>query len=118
MIPQKEENLSCQTIILDFLKSEGMTYTVTARKEQAYIEKDENNVCQYKSKHYLLWTLKEMLSMLNIDSPNEYSFFIKFREKIKFSTFSRLVQETKELYYQEKIPESISCLFENCSQVE
>ena len=116
MIPQKEENLSCQTIILDFLKSEGMTYTMTGK--QAYIEKDENNVSQYKSKHYLLWTLKEMLSMLNIDSPNEYSFFIKFREKIKFSTFSRLVQETKELYYQEKIPESISCLFENCSQVE
>ena len=102
MLPQKEENLSCQTIILDFLKSEGMTYTMTARKEQAYIEKYENNVCQYKSKHYLLWTLKEMLSMLNIDSPNEYSFFIKFREKIKFSTFSPISKRNQRIVLSRK----------------
>ena len=45
--------------------------------------------------------------MLNIDSPNEQSFFTKFGGKIKFSTFYQLVKETKELSsYQEEIPES------------
>lgn len=57
-----------KAFILDFLKSEGMSYTMPKRKEQVYVGKDENDVCQYKPKHYLLWTLKEMLSMLNIDS--------------------------------------------------
>ena len=61
MIFQKEENLLCQTIILNFLKSEGMSYTMPQRKEQVYVGKDENNICQYTPKHYLLWTLKELL---------------------------------------------------------
>ena len=53
--------------ILDFLKSEGMSYTMSGRKEQVYVGKDENNNRQYKPK----WTFKEMLSMLKIDNRHE-----------------------------------------------
>ena len=45
-------------------------------------------------------------------------FLLKFGEKIKFSAFYQLVKEIKELYYQEEIPESISCIFEKCENFE
>ena len=101
-----------KVFILDFLKSAGMSYTMSGRKEQVYVGKDENNNRQYKPK----WTFKEMLSMLKIDNRHEQLFFTKFGEKIKFSTVYQLVKETKELYYQGQIPESsyLCEKFENC----
>ena len=60
-----------------------------------------------------------MLFMLNIDSPNEQSFFTKFGGKIKFSTFYQLVKETKELSsYQEEIPESFQKFQSLCEKCE
>ena len=103
--------------LLAFFKSEGMSYTMPGRKDQVYVGKDENGRQMYKAKHYLLWTLREILSMLNQELCSENSFKTKFNETLTFSTLYRFVKENKEIYYQHKIPQ-LSCLCEKCENFE
>ena len=89
--------------LLAFLKSEGMSYTMPGRKDyQVYVGKDKNGKRMYKAKHYLLWTLREIFSMLNQELCSENSFKTKFNETLTFSTLYRFVKENKEIYYQHK----------------
>ena len=103
--------------LLAFLKSEGMSYTMPGRKDQVYVGKDENGKRMYKAKHYLLWTLREILSMLNRELCSENSFKTKFNETLTFSTLYRLFKENKEIYYQHEIPQ-LSCLCEKRENFE
>ena len=100
--------------LLAFLKSEGMSYTMPGRKDQVYVGKDENGKRMYKAKHYLLWTLREIL---NHELCSENSFKTKFNETLTFSTPYRFVKENKEIYYQHEIPQ-LSCLCEKCENFE
>lgn len=79
-------------------------------------------VWKVKSVYCLLWTLREIISMLNINLPTEKSFFTEFGEELKFSIFYHLVKETKELNYKEDIPEPSCFCFnlenDSCVTVE
>ena len=65
--------------LLTFLKSEGISYTVPGRKDQVYIGKGPDGQRMYKPKYYLLWTLREILAMLNEELCNENSFKSKLK---------------------------------------
>ena len=71
-------------------------------KDQVYIRKGLDGQPMYKPKYYLLWTLREILAMLNEELWNENSFKLKFEETLKFSS----------LYYQQEIPQ-LTCLCQN-----
>ena len=103
--------------LLTFLKSEGISYSMPGRKDQVYIGKGLDGQCLYKPKYYLLWTLGEILAMLNEELWNENSFKSKFKETLKFSSLYRFIKENKEIYYQQEIPQLI-CLCEKCENFE
>ena len=42
-----------------------MSYCKSGRKDTDYIDKDGNGESQYRSCHYMLWALKEIVSMFN-----------------------------------------------------
>ena len=71
-------------------------------KDQVYIRKGLDGQPMYKPKYYLLWTLREILAMVNEELCNENSFKLKFEETLKFSS----------LHYQQEIPQ-LTCLCEN-----
>ena len=108
-----EEKLSNLT----FLKSEGISYTMPGRKDQVYIGKGPDGQRMYKPKYYLLWTLREILAMLNEELCNENSFKLKFKEILKFSSLYHFIKENKEIYYQQEIPQ-LTCLCETCENFE
>ena len=87
--------------LLIFLKSESMSYTVPDRKDQVYIGKGLDGQRMYKPKYYLLWTLREILAMLNEKLCNENSFKSKFEGTLKFFSLYRFIKENKEIYQQE-----------------
>ena len=87
------------------------------RKDEVYIGKCQDGQCMYKPKHYLLWTLREILAMLNEELCNENSIKSKFKEMLKFSSFYHIIKENKEIYYQQEIPQ-LTCLCEKCENFE
>ena len=87
------------------------------RKDQVYIGKCQDGQCMYKPKHYLLWTLREILAMLNEELYNKNSIKSKFKEMLKFSSLYHIIKENKEIYYQQEIPQ-LTCLCEKCKNFE
>ena len=55
--------------ITAFLEKSGISYCKTNHKEIVYCGKDLNGESVYKPKHYLLWTLHEILNQFN---PREF----------------------------------------------
>jgi len=47
------------------LERPDLTYITPGRKDNVYIGKDSNGVKQYIQKRYLLWTLRDLLDILN-----------------------------------------------------
>lgn len=79
--------------LITFLKSEGISYTMPGRKDQVYIGKGLDGQRIQEPKHYLLWTLREILAMLNQELWNENSFKSKFEETLKFSSLYCFIKE-------------------------
>ena len=85
------------------------------RKDQVYIDKGLDGQRMYKPKYYLLWTLRELLAMLNEELCNENSFKSKFKETFKFSSLYHFIKENKEIYYQQEIPQ-LTWLCKKCEK--
>ena len=69
--------------VLDFLESEDISYTLPGRKDQVYISKNEGK-SEYKAKHYLLWSLKELTGICN-QKESVGSFVMNFGKGIKLT---------------------------------
>ena len=54
-----------ETVISFLEKPDIMSYCKSGRKDTDYIDKDGNGESQYRSCHYMLWALKEIVSMFN-----------------------------------------------------
>ncbi|XP_014672322.1 PREDICTED: uncharacterized protein LOC106812853 [Priapulus caudatus] len=98
--------------VISFLEREDISYTMPGQKDQVYTGKDTMGNSCYKTKHYLFWTLNELVQILNADSYKD-----KFGEEIKFSTLHRLIKATKHVLYQQDIPHQ-SCLCDRCENLE
>ena len=86
------------------------------RKDQVYVGKDKDSKSLYHAKHYLLWTVSNLVDLLN-NSDSEGSFAAKFNETVKFSSLCRFIKCVKHLYFSGKIPE-VSCLCDKCENIE
>ena len=112
ILPEKKKKFS-----LNFLKLEGISYTMPGRKDQVYIGKGPDGQHMYKPKDYLLWTLREVQEMFNEELYNENLLKSRFQETLKFSSLYHFIKENKEIYYQQKIPQ-LTCLCEKCENFE
>lgn len=101
--------------VINFLEFEDISYALPGRKDQVYIGKSDGKR-MYKAKHYLLWSLKDLLGLLNQENSVE-SFVSKFGRVMKFSTLYRIIKQCKHVYLNDDIPEE-SCLCEKCENLE
>ena len=69
-----------------------------------------SNKKQHLQKHYLLWTLRDALGILN---NQEDGFNINFEEDLSFTVFYRFMEHKKQFIYQQDIPDTF-CLCEIC----
>ena len=52
-----------------------MSYWKSGRKDTDYIDKDGNGESQYRSCHYMLWALKEIVSMFNSEHDDQITYY-------------------------------------------
>ena len=73
----------------------------------------------FAQKHYLLWQLRDLLSILNgstvvkVNAPN---FRVAFEHEISFTQMYDFLKSKKEYFYNRNIPHS-SCLCEICENI-
>ena len=105
-----------ENFLIKFLEGADISYTVQERKDQVYVGKDKDGKSLYHAKHYLLWTVSDLVGLLN-NSDSEGSFAAKFNERVKFSSHYRFIKSVKHLYFSGQIPE-VSCLCDKCDNIE
>ena len=102
------------TWILEFLMQPNISYTCPGRKDQVYIGKDASGQSQYKAKHYLLWSLKELVGLINqgqTDLPDEQ------RCEVSYGALWRLLCPVKYILYKGDIP-ATSCQCDYCENLQ
>lgn len=103
--------------LMDFLDRPDITLTNPGTKESVYIGKI-NGVSQFLQKQYLLWTLRDLLDIINGSDVsgigvNDNSFAEKFDEKLSLSQLYSFLKAKKQFVWNKNIPE-VSCLCEVC----
>ena len=97
----------------DFFDRPDITYTTPGMKDQKYLGK-VNGESLFAQKRYLLWSMQDILGILNLNS-NEggESFNRKFSKEITFRQLYGFIKSQPQLVYNKDIPQS-SCLCEIC----
>lgn len=109
-----------QEFVRAYLESPGISYTMSGRKDNVYLGKNQNGEKMFKTKYYLMWHIRDLMSMLNMeDHPDAIakSFKAKYGSEISFSTLHRFIKNERHIYYQKDIPE-VSCLCQKCENLE
>lgn len=101
----------------NFFERPDITYITPGRKEQKYLGR-VNGEGNYAQKKYLLWTLAEIVGILNGLKASEIgeSFPTKFSKVIKFQQLYQFIKSHPEFVFNKNIPQS-SCLCEICENV-
>jgi len=89
-----------------------MTYTNPGRQDNVYIGKVDGER-KYLPRQYLLWTLRDLLDIIN---GTESNFQSTFSEKLTFSQLYDFIKMNKQLIYNNNIPHT-SCLFDTCENI-
>ena len=61
--------------LVSFLERPDISYCKPGRGDTVYCGKNQAGEKIYKSKHYLLWTLKELVEIFNIDNSIQASYY-------------------------------------------
>ena len=80
--------------VVHFLERPDISYCKPGRADTVYCGKNSMNDKICKSKHYLLWTIQDMVELLNIENP---------LEKVSYYVVQQIIKNEKHLF---KIGES------------
>ena len=94
-------------VVMSFLKCPNISYCKPGRRDKIYCGKNKNSEKVYKPKHYLLWSLKEVVEMFN----NEHDF------NITYYNLQKLLKLEKHLLLSSQTPED-DCQCEKCENSE
>lgn len=94
-------------VVMSFLERPDISYCKPGRRDTIYCGKNENGEKVYKPKHYLLWSLKEVVDMFN----NEHDF------NITYYNLQKLLKLEKHLLLSSQTPED-DCRCEKCENSE
>ena len=70
----------------------------------------------YLHRQYLLWTLKDLLDIINGSELHSSNFVSTFSEKLSFSQLYDFIKSHKQFVYNKNIPHT-SCLCDTCENV-
>ena len=106
--------------MIEFLSRSDMTYTNPGCQDNVYIGKVDGER-KYLPQQYLLWTLKDLLDIINGSELHSSNFVSTFSEKLSFSLrlFSKLydfIKSHKQFVYNKNIPHT-SCLCDTCENI-
>ena len=87
-----------KNFLIKLLEGPDISYTMPGRKDHVYVGKDKDGKSLYHAKHYLLWTVSDLVDLLN-NSDSEGSFAAKFNVRVKFSSLYRFIKSVKHLYF-------------------
>ena len=93
--------------IISFFERPGISYCKPSRKDMVYIDKDENGESQFRCRHYMLWTLKEIVSIFNSEHDDQITYY----------TVQKIISEEKHLLQSTRTPED-DCRCEKCENAE
>ena len=110
--PRKELTEGEKIWLLEFLDRSDISFTNPGRKCSIYIGRI-NGESQYMQKKYLLWPLREIVSIANSQERVDESFESKFDKILTFSQLYNFLKGHKEYVYNINIPHA-SCLCEIC----
>ena len=114
--PVKELSADKTEWLLEFMEKDDVTYTNPGRKDQRYIGK-ENGKSKFVPIRYLLWTLRDLLEMVNgcslVVEDGFDSFSDIFLKKLTFRQLYHFIKSRKQFVYNRDIPQA-SCLCEIC----
>ena len=94
-------------VVMSFLKLPNISYCKPGRRDTIYCGKNKNSEKVYKPKHYLLWSLKEVVEMFN----NEHDF------SITYYNLQKLLKLEKHILLSTQTPED-DCRCEKCENSE
>ena len=94
--------------VIHFLERPDISYCKPGRADTVYCGKNNRGDKIYKSKHYLLWTIQDMVELFNIENS---------LEKVPYYLVQQIIKNDKHLF---KIGESKDddCRCEKCENVE
>ena len=95
--PRKELTEREKIWLVEFLDMSDISYTNPGRKDSVYIGKI-NGESQYMQKKYLLWPLREIVSIANSQEAVNESFESKFDKILTFSQLYDFLKGHKEYY--------------------
>ena len=110
--PRKELTEREKIWLVEFLDRSDISYTNPGREDSVYIGKI-NGESQYMQKKYLVWPLREIVSIANSQEAVDESFESKFDKILTFSQLCDFLKGHKEYVYNINIPHA-SCLCEIC----
>ena len=112
MSNEEEEWLS------EFFKRPGIIRHSPQRKDNVYIGKVDGER-KYLQLRYLLWTIKEALTIANGSDSIEgaESFVTKFEKKLTFRQIHNFLKKHKEIKWNQNIPHE-SCTCEVCENTK
>ena len=103
----------------EFMERPDITYTNPGRRDQRYIGK-ENGKSKFVPIRYLLWTLRNLLDMINGSSLVAQEKFDSFEEifdkRLTFRQLYNFVKSRKYFVFNRDIPQA-SCLCEICENI-
>ena len=80
--------------VIQFLERPDTSYCKPGRADAVYCGKNNGGDKIYKSKHYLLWTIQDMVELFNIENP---------LQKVAYYVVQQIIKNEKHLF---KIGES------------
>ena len=93
--------------MIDVLDRQDITYTTPGKRDLVYMGKI-NGKKVYETKKYLLWTLNDLLDILNgcevTGIQTEDSFMNEFGRKLSFRQLYKLIKANKQHIYDKNIP--------------
>ena len=92
--PRKELSEEKKDWMIEFLSRSDMTYTNLGRQDNVYIGK-VNGERKYLPRQYLLWTLKDLLDIINGSELHSFNFVSTFLEKLTFSQLYDFIKSHK-----------------------
>ena len=103
----------------EFMERPDITYTNPRRRDQKYIGK-ENGKSKFVPIRYLLWTLRDLLDMINgcpLVAQEKFDGIVDiFDKKLTFRQLYNFVKSRKYFVFNRDIPHA-SCLCEICENI-
>ena len=113
--PRKELSEEKKDWMIEFLSRSDMTYTNPGCLGNVYIGKVDGER-KYLPRQYLLWTLKDLLDIINGSELHSSNFVSIFLEKLTFSQLYDFIKSHKQFVY-DKNTFYTSCLCDNCKNI-